>query len=232
MLYQLEVDHENLGHTEPTLSDMVKVAIKMLQKDDNGYFLFVEGAKIDMGHHSNKPWFALSELVEFEKAIEMARYMTEEKDTLIVVTADHSHAFTYNGYPARGSDVFGIAELSDIDQLPYSTLSYANGKGYNNTYHSNGTRQDLRLQDLTDKDTRFIATVQKDSETHGAEDVGVWASGPHSHLFVGAYEQNVIPIIMANASGIGPFYSAAQQVQLSKLQFMIPIMILTIFNRW
>lgn len=177
LLYQLEVDHKNLGHTEPTLSDMVKVAIRMLQKEEKGYFLFVEGAKIDMGHHDNQPWYALSELAEFEKAAEVARHMTEEKDTLIVVTADHSHSFTYNGYPARGSDVFGIAEDSDIDFLPYSTLSYANGKGYKNTYNPGGGRQDLREQDLTDPETMFIATVDRNAETHGAEDVGVWASG-------------------------------------------------------
>ncbi len=178
LLYQLEVDQNNRGHTEPTLSDMVKVAIRMLQKEDKGFFLFVEGAKIDLAHHDNQPWYALSEQAEFEKAVEVARHMTDEKDTLIVVTADHSHSFTYNGYPARGRDIFELVEeYSDIDFLPYSTLSYANGKGYKNTYKKKGGRKDLRELDLTNPETMFMATVQRNSETHGGEDVGVWASG-------------------------------------------------------
>lgn len=42
-------------------------------------------------------------------------------------------------------------------------------------------------------------------ETHGGDDVGVYASGPWSHLFVGNYEQNNIPVAMAFAAKIGPY---------------------------
>lgn len=47
--------------------------------------------------------------------------------------------------------------------------------------------------------------VPRDSETHSGDDVGVYASGPWSHLFVGNYEQNIIPVAMAFASKIGPY---------------------------
>jgi hypothetical protein len=43
------------------------------------------------------------------------------------------------------------------------------------------------------------------SETHGSEDVGVYASGPQSHLFSGTYEQSNLPILMAYAAKIGPY---------------------------
>lgn len=46
------------------------------------------------------------------------------------------------------------------------------------------------------------------SETHGGDDVGVFALGPWSHLFTGVYEQNVIPHLMAYASCIGHGLSA------------------------
>uniref|UniRef100_A0A8W7PUE2 alkaline phosphatase n=1 Tax=Anopheles coluzzii TaxID=1518534 RepID=A0A8W7PUE2_ANOCL len=49
----------------------------------------------------------------------------------------------------------------------------------------------------------FPAMLPKDSETHGGEDVAVYASGPWSHLFTGSYEQNVLPHMMAYASCIG-----------------------------
>lgn len=43
LMYQLEVDNENKGNTEPSLTELTKVAIKMLQKEEKGFFLFVEG---------------------------------------------------------------------------------------------------------------------------------------------------------------------------------------------
>lgn len=57
--------------TEPTLEEMTRVAIKMLQKEDKGYYLFVEGGRIDMAHHHNWARRALDETVEFHKAVQV-----------------------------------------------------------------------------------------------------------------------------------------------------------------
>lgn len=59
--------------------------------------------------------------------------------------------------------------------------------------------------DTTQPEFAFQATVPLSSETHGAEDVGVFASGPFEHLFTGNYEQSSIPAMMAYAANIGPF---------------------------
>jgi alkaline phosphatase len=48
---------------------------------------------------------ALDETVEFAKAVETAANLTDEEDTLIVVTADHAHTMSISGYPARGNDI-------------------------------------------------------------------------------------------------------------------------------
>ena len=111
-----------------------------------------------------RPRKALEETKEFSLAVELARKMTSEEDTLIVVTADHSHVMTYNGYPSRGQDVLGIAENSDMDFLPFSTLSFGNGPGYDKTYNSDGSRYDIRNDDFTDIDLRYPATVPRTSE--------------------------------------------------------------------
>ena len=108
---------------------MTETAIKILQKDSNGFFLFVEGGHIDLAHHYNEARRALDETLEFDKAIETAARLTNEEETLIVVTADHAHTMTMNGYPARGFDILGIYGKSSQGK-PYSTLSYANGPGY------------------------------------------------------------------------------------------------------
>lgn len=128
---------------EPTLVEMTEAAINVLSKGDNGYYLFVEGGQIDMAHHVNIPHLSLDETVMLSKAVQRAVEMTSREDTLIVITSDHSHTMTLSGYPHRGSNILGHPQTSSKDQMPYSTLSYANGpsdKQYNKT---SGTRYNL-----------------------------------------------------------------------------------------
>lgn len=93
--------------TRPSLPLMTKTAIGILEKNPKGYILMVEGGRIDQAHHKNYARAALTETVEFDEAIETALSMTNSEETLIIVTADHSHAMTLNGYPARNNDILG-----------------------------------------------------------------------------------------------------------------------------
>ncbi|KAH8351427.1 hypothetical protein KR059_001916 [Drosophila kikkawai] len=190
---------------EPSLSDMTEAAIKMLSQNEKGYFLFVESGRIDMAHHETKARKALEDTQEFAAAVEMAREMTSEEDTLIVVTSDHSHTMSINGYPYRRQNILSLAPNLADDELPFTILSYANGPGFTDTYNSDSGRIDLSRVDTTKEDFEFQATVPLSSETHGAEDVGVFASGPFEHLFTGNYEQSSIPAMMAYAANMGPF---------------------------
>ena len=71
---------------------------------------YLSGGKIDLAHHSNRPGNSLREVLAFSEAIQVAADMTDESDTLIVVTADHSHSFTMNGYPYISNDIMGKFE--------------------------------------------------------------------------------------------------------------------------
>ncbi|EDV51028.1 alkaline phosphatase [Drosophila erecta] len=190
---------------EPSLSDMTEAAINMLSKNEKGYFLFVESGRIDMAHHATKARKALEDTEEFAAAVELARKMTDAEDTLIVVTSDHSHTMSINGYPYRRQNILSLAPNLGNDELPFTILSYANGPGFAETYSPKDGRIDLSHADTTKADFEFQATVPLSSETHGAEDVGVFASGPFEHLFTGNYEQSSIPAMMAYAANIGPF---------------------------
>nr|XP_022910110.1 alkaline phosphatase-like [Onthophagus taurus] len=192
--------HLDANDEDPSLEEMTEVAINILSKENKGFFLLVEGGRIDHAHHDNLAMKALDETVEFAKAIQKAKEMTNEEDTLIVVTADHAHSFTVNGYPSRGNNIFGIADIAD-DNKGYSTLSYANGPGYKD-YDENG-RPDYREDDLSGKDAMFPAMAPLDSETHGGDDVAIFATGPWAHLFTGSVEQNYIPHAMAFAACVG-----------------------------
>lgn len=107
--YNIDIEQNKWNNKKPMLSEMTVAAIKHLQKNNkNGYFLFVEGARIDTAHHENWARIALDETREFGKAIELARNMTDESDTLIVVTADHAHTMSYNGYSVSFSSIILI----------------------------------------------------------------------------------------------------------------------------
>lgn len=82
MKFHLDANPE----TQPTLAEMTDAAIRMLRKEKNGYFLFVEGARIDHGHHESKAAKALDETVQLSQAVKRAVEMTNQQDTLIVVS--------------------------------------------------------------------------------------------------------------------------------------------------
>ncbi|KAJ3645656.1 hypothetical protein Zmor_023297 [Zophobas morio] len=187
---------------DPTLTEMTEAAINILSKNSEGYFLFVEGARIDMGHHQAMAHLALEETAEFSRAIERAVNITSENDTLIVVTADHAHTMSISGYPFRGNDILGTEGEAADDGLPFTTINYANGPGYQQP-SKNGSRHNISEDDLSNIEYRFSAIFPLDSETHGGDDVLVFAKGPWAHLFRGVIEQNVIPHIMGYASCLG-----------------------------
>ena len=82
-----------------------------------------------------------------DAAVATAVDLTSEDNTLIVVTADHAHVMTMSGDPQRGNPILGFAGISDVDELPYTTLSYSNGPGYKHP-EDNGDRYDLTNDNL------------------------------------------------------------------------------------
>ncbi|KAM3876367.1 intestinal-type alkaline phosphatase [Diretmus argenteus] len=185
---------------DPSLTEMMEKAIKVLSKNPLGYFLFVEDeGRIDHGHHSGKAKRALYEAVEFDQAIGRAADLTNAMDTLSVVTADHSHVFAFGGHSARGNSVLGVARELGRDGKRFTTAIYGNGPGYQIV---NGVRPDMNESISSGDDYRQQAPVPKSSETHGIEDVAIFAKGPMAHLFHGVQEQSYIAHVMAYAAGL------------------------------
>lgn len=127
--YNLEAIRLNRREVEPTLTEMATKAIDLLSKNDNGYFLFIEGGRIDHGHHDSFARMALDETIEFSKMVQAVADKVNLEETLIVVTADHSHVLTYAGYPHRGNDIYGLTPSNAQDGMRFFTLSYTNGPG-------------------------------------------------------------------------------------------------------
>lgn len=115
--------------SEPTLAELTEVAIRSLSRNGKGFFLFVEGGRIDHAHHDNYVELALDETIELSRAVERAAALLAEDDSLLVVTSDHAHVMAFNGYTARGGDILGPSDDVGDDGVPYMTLSYTNGPG-------------------------------------------------------------------------------------------------------
>lgn len=192
--------------SEPTLTGMTAQAIERLERDPDGFYLMVESGRIDHAHHAGKAGYALEETIEFARAIRYAVENTDPAETLILVTADHSHVFTIAGYPRRGNDILGLVvppegDISNTEEpqpaadgKPYTTLGYANGPGAI-------AGMEERPHPETGLEARQQATVPLGSETHAGEDVALYANGPGATRVRGVIEQNVIYDVMRRALG-------------------------------
>ncbi|ASR53219.1 alkaline phosphatase [Blastomonas fulva] len=192
---QFEADRASDKAGEPSLAEMTALAITRLGSADKGYVLMIEGGRIDHAHHGGNARRALDDTVAFEAAIAKALEMVDLEDTLVLVTADHSHVFTIAGYPPRGTSIFGLASVTEDgepvnakDGKPYTTLGYANGPGAK----VDGPRNDPSQEDTEALNYQQQATVPTSGETHGGEDVVLKAAGPSAHLFHGTLEQHSI----------------------------------------
>lgn len=206
------------GAEQPSLTAMTLKALKLLQNKDEGYLLVVEAGRIDHAHHAGNAANALNDTIELSEAVAAVMQNTDSDDTLVLVTADHSHVFTMAGYPRRGNPILGkvVTAWSDepsLDEngLPYTTLGYMNGRGFrdhgeqlnaDSTYAEAPTagRKDISEIDTTAPGYHQEALVPLNAETHGGEDVAVYAKGPGAGGAMGAIEQNQLFHVMLQAT--------------------------------
>ena len=195
---QYEADRPKDAGGEPSLAEMAVKAIDLLSKNEDGYVLMVEGGRVDHAHHAGNAARALTDTVAVAKAVEAVFEKIDPAETLVILTADHSHVFSIAGYPERGNPILGIAGKAD-DGKPYTTLGYQNGPG---------AKVDEPRADLTDVDTTDVDFLQQalvplgESETHAGDDVVIFAKGPWAHLFHGVVEQNLIYHVIAHATNL------------------------------
>lgn len=231
MRYEHDRSQDAAG--EPSLAEMTRAAIARLSRGPDGYVLLVEGGNIDKASHAGNAYRALTDTVALSDAVRTASDMTSADDTLILVTADHSHTLTLSGYSRRGNAIMGKVHgghnestatvdatslARDATGLPYTTLNFVNGPGYSgaSAQQPEGPkrfphmpkdyalakqgRPDLTGVDTGDPDYLQEAMFPLASETHGGDDVGVWARGPGSAAVRGSLEQNAIFHILLQAT--------------------------------
>ena len=211
---QYEADRAGDKGKEPSLAEMTVKAIDILARNPKGYVMMVEGGRIDHAHHAGNAYRALTDTMAFDAAIKAALGKVDLAETLVIVTADHSHVFTMAGYPKRDNPILGLVREVDgklalaADGKPYTTLGYQNGPGSVIPGDAkDGTKPDpVDRADLTEVDTTDPAFLQQaalplGSETHGGDDVVIHAEGPFAHLFSGTVDEQFTFHVMQHALG-------------------------------
>jgi alkaline phosphatase len=192
---------------------MTEAALKVLKQNSNGYFLMVEGGRIDHALHGTNAKRALEDTIAFDEAIKRALALVDLKDTLVVVTADHDHTMTFNGYSHKGNPILGkVTDLKQTkvqgapvlakasDSLPYTTLVFGNGGGPHRA-----TRDDLTSVDTTADDYLQEVGVplgNPGSETHGGGDVMLLSGGAGSSGFKGTLDNTKVFGLLKSAFGL------------------------------
>jgi len=193
-----EADRQRDPGEEPSLKDMTALAVKQLSQNKKGYFLLVEAGRIDHAHHFSNAYRALTDTVALSDAVQWTVDNVDLKETLILVTADHSHTMTISGYSRRGNPILGTVEMEpgkpvlDATGAAYTTLSYANGPGYKKQ------RPDLSKINTRGPDFQQLGMLPMMSETHAGEDVAAYATGKNSDAVRGVMEQNRLYDVMYN----------------------------------
>ena len=97
---------------EPSLAEMTKKAINLLSQDKDGFFLMVEGSKIDWAAHANDPIGIISDVLAFDQAVGVALdFAKKDGNTLVVAATDHGNS---------GITIGSVDTTNDYDKRPLS----------------------------------------------------------------------------------------------------------------
>jgi alkaline phosphatase len=218
MAYEVDRNQER----EPHIAEMTKTALDILSKNPEGFFLMVEGGKIDWANHAHDVAGSVYDTIAFDKAVELSiEFAKKNPDTLVIVVDDHETggmAITANTrvrviqnlkassdrmsrlVKKDGSNVdevfrkyAGITDLTDRERK--LVIDEANGR--------------LKVEDEWGYGSSIIATIVSrrtgvlfSTGGHTGTPVVLGAYGAGSHRFGGFYDQTEIPLRIAELLGV------------------------------
>lgn len=220
-----ELDRVQLQPQEPSLAEMTQKAIDILAKNDKGFFLFVEGSKVDWASHANDPVGVISDVLAFDDAVKAALdFAKKDGNTLVLAFSDHG-----NGGMSLGNK----STDKNYDTLPYSALvsplrkAILTGEGIEKMLADNRSEANIRavmekyfgVADLTADEITAIQKAKKGemnyavgpmisnrsvigwtTNGHTGEDLFMYGFGPSAPK--GTIENTDIAKISANSIGV------------------------------
>ncbi|MCM3712033.1 alkaline phosphatase [Sporosarcina luteola] len=193
-----DFDRQATSNQEPTLAEMTKKAILTLSKDEDGFFLFVEGSKVDWAAHANDPIGIISDVLAFDDAVhEALEFAKLDGNTMVIAVSDHGNSGITMGNVNTNGNYPEIPVSAYIDPLKKATMTAEGALKQLNDDRSNMKKvaELYGLDNLTDTEIEALQaskTLQADMTKmlsdranigfstggHTGEDVFLYAYGP------------------------------------------------------
>jgi alkaline phosphatase len=193
-----EFDRPTLASLQPSLADMTNKALDILNKNRNGFFLFVEGSKIDWAAHKNDPVGMISEILSFDAAVKEALdFAKKNPNTMLIAVTDHGNSgltmgnqHTNKSYsktpvqkfinPLKKAKLTATGATSLLKQDRSNLKQVANAYGLSplseNEFERLKTAKNVELELV--KQMAIRASLGFTTHGHTGEDVFLYASGP------------------------------------------------------
>lgn len=186
LAYNLDRD----ASKEPSLAEMTSKAIDVLSKNDKGFFLMVEGSKVDWAAHANDPTGIISDVLSFDDAVKVAvDYAKQNQNTVVVAVTDHGNGGLTIGSSDTTSNYDKTPLASFIDPLKKAKMT---GEGLEAKL--NADRSNIKevlstyfgITDLTDEEVKTIKDAKEGSMNYAVgpiiskrANIG-WTTGGHT----------------------------------------------------
>ncbi|WP_246289120.1 alkaline phosphatase [Bacillus haikouensis] len=119
-----DFDRQATENNEPSIRDMTKKAIDTLSKDEDGFFLFVEGSKPDWAAHANDTIGIISDVLAFDAAVEEAlEFAKEDGNTMVIAVSDHGNSGITMGNANTSGNYSHIPVSDYIDPLKKAKMT-------------------------------------------------------------------------------------------------------------
>lgn len=242
----LDTSFGESGSDQPTLADMTDKALETLSKDEDGFFLMVEGSQIDWAGHANDGAWAMHDTAAFEDALVRVQEFSEENpDTLVVIAPDHEtggminaptgeqNASVLQGFTGTYGQIFSEA----ADRIEAAGMDYDNPAA---GYIMQATVAEMSSGEVVLSQEEVAGVLAAEDESamlgelgavlnehagisfhsgyHTAVDVPLYAAGTGAELFEGLLDNTEVAHNLARAMGVE--FPAGQQAEVTGVSDM------------
>ncbi|MCL2087756.1 MAG: alkaline phosphatase, partial [Oscillospiraceae bacterium] len=220
-----ELDRKTLTPEQPSLAEMTAKAIELLSQNEDGFFLMVEGSKVDWSSHANDPVGIVSDVLAFDDAVRVAlNFAKSNGETMIIASTDHG-----NGGITIGNSGTNDSYSSDYVEKFIAPLKKATLTGEGLAAKLNEKRTNIKsvmrnyygINDLTAEEETIIkeadanrmnyavgpmiskrAHIGWTTTGHTGEDVTLYTYLPKNERVVGLIDSTDIALASARAFGV------------------------------
>lgn len=172
-----EVERMNQYKDVPSIAEMTRAGIDVLNKGDKGFFLMVEGGRIDHAAHANDPVSVIWDTIAFDDAVKTAyEFLKQHKEqTLIVVVGDHETGGMGLGMDSMGYKL-NMAALDNVHVSVEDTLNESGRYKGDKTAYLQFLAKDFGLSNLSDAESASLNKAMADADA--GETLGYYKLNP------------------------------------------------------